>query len=265
MTETTVRRTALIPVPRSAGDDVPPSGRAPMPPDEPASRATSRATSRAVAYQRVVHRLVRRELRLLADLAAWAPDDEAERTATLTRHAELVGRVLLHHHAVERDAVWPALRRTVPQPTLDEVRSALDEWTTRCARIDRMVRDVGTAARQWAVAATPAARHAFASACRALADAVDVQTGEEERTLLPALEAHLEPTDWAAIARSARCRLTAREQLLVLGLALEDSDAGDRARLLDGLSPVTRSAWRRCGERRYRAAVVRLRGAPPAR
>jgi hypothetical protein len=257
MTATAVRRSALVPVPRSAGDDVPTSAGAPTPRNEP--------TSRAVAYQRVVHRLVRRELRLLADLAAWAPDDEAERTATLTRHAELVGRVLLHHHAVERDAVWPALLRTLPEPPSGGTRSALDEWTVRCARIDRMVRDLATAARQWAVAATPPARHAFAASCRALADAVDVQTDDEERRLLPLLEAHLEPADWAAIARSARCRLTAREQLLVLGLALEDSDAGDRARLLDGLSPVTRSAWRRYGQRRYRAAVVRLRGAPPAR
>ena len=115
------------------------------------------------------------------------------------------------------------------------------------------------------MAATPPARRAFASACRALADAVDVHTDAEECTLLPPLEAHLEPADWAAIARSAHCRLTAREQLLVLGLALEDADAGDRARLLDGLSAITRSAWRRSGQRRYRATVVRLRGAPPAR
>ena len=109
------------------------------------------------------------------------------------------------------------------------------------------------------------ARRAFASACRALADVVDAQTDDEERTLLPLLEEHLEPADWAAIARSAHCRLTAREQLLVLGLALEDSSAADRARLLDGLSPAERSAWRFYGGRQYRAAVVRLRGAPPAR
>ena len=100
-----------------------------------------------------------------------------------------------------------------------------------------MLRDVATAARQWGVAATPPARRAFATACRALADAVDAQTDDEERTLLPLLEAHLEPEDWAAIAQSAHCRLTAREQLLVLGLALEDSCAGDRARLLDGPVP----------------------------
>jgi hypothetical protein len=257
MTATAVRTTALIPVPRAAGDgDLPP---------DPAPSFRDGSTCRAVAYQRVVHRLVRRELRLLADLATWAPDDEAERTATLTRHAELVGKVLLHHHAVERDLVWPALLRTVPEDAADSVRALLGEWTERCGRIDHMLRDVSTAARQWAVAATPPARRAFATACRALADAVDGQTDDEERLLLPLLEAHLEPADWAAIAQSAHCRLTAREQLLVLGLALEDSSAADRVRLLGGLSPATRSAWRFYGGRQYRAAVVRLRGAPPAR
>ena len=79
MAATAVRPTALIPAPRSAGDDVVASGAGPSLRDG--------STSRAVAYQRVVHRLVRRELRLLADLATWAPDDEAERTATLARHA----------------------------------------------------------------------------------------------------------------------------------------------------------------------------------
>jgi hypothetical protein len=257
MTAIAVRSTVLIPGPRTAGDDLPASN--------PAPSLRDGSTCRAVAYQRVVHRLVRRELRLLADLATWAPDDEAERTATLTRHADLVGKVLLHHHAVERDSVWPALLRTVPDDAMDEVHEALELWTACCARIDHMLRDVSTAARQWCVAATPPARRAFAASCRALAEAVDAQTDDEERALLPLLEAHLEPEDWSSIAESAHCRLTAREQLMVIGLALEDSSAGERARLLDGLSPATRSAWRLYGGRRYRAAVVRLRGAPPAR
>jgi hypothetical protein len=153
MTAIAVRSTALIPSPRSAGDDISTSGAT--------LSLRDGATCRAVAYQRVVHRLVRRELRLLADLAAWAPDDEAERTATLARHTELVGKVLLHHHRVERDEVWPALLRALPETALDEVRPELAEWTDRCARIDHMLRDVATAARQWAVAATPPARRAF--------------------------------------------------------------------------------------------------------
>ena len=101
-------------------------------------------------------------------------------------------------------------------------------------------------------------------ACLDLADAVDAQTAEEEAVLLPLLGQHLDAEDWAAIARSSHCRLSGREQLLVLGLALEDASAIDRARLISGLSPATRMAWRMHGRSQYRAAVVRLRGAPPA-
>jgi hypothetical protein len=251
--------TSTIPVPRSPGDDRAGAG---------STRGTPSLrngfTSRAVAYQRVLHQLVRRELRLLGELATWAPADEAERTATLTRHAELIGRVLLHHHSIERESVWPALLRTVPDAGAEDIRGAVEHWTDSCARIDHMLRDVATAARQWAVAGTRPARDAFAMACLALAAAVEEQTRDEERTLLPLLEAHLAPEDWAAIAHSAHCRLSAREQLLVLGLALEDSCAADRARLIDGLSRSTRTVWRLYGGRQFRAAVVRLRGAPPA-
>jgi hypothetical protein len=251
-----VGTTRTIPVPRS-----------PMPgPALPAPPAAGciPSTCRAVAYQRVLHQLVRREWRLLGELAGWAPAGEAERTATLTRHAELIGRVLLHHHAVEREAVWPALLRAVPADRTDGVRALVDDWTTQCARIDSMLRDVSTAARQWQVTGTAPARDAFALACLDLADAVDAQTASEETVLLPLLGEHLSPGDWAVIARSSHCRLSPREQLLVLGLALEDSCATDRARLLNGLSPAARLAWRLHGRQDYRASVVRLRGAPPA-
>ena len=249
MTATAVRPTGLIPAPRTAADDA-----------VPGTAASGAVACRAVAYQRVLHQLVRRELRLLADLAAWAPADETERTDALTRHADLIGRVLLHHHRVERDAVWPALLRVAPA----EAREAVDDWTARCARIDHMLRDVATAARQWQVAGTATARTGFASACRELADEVDAQTVEEERTLLPLLGEHLAGADWTAIAASSHCRLSGPEQLFVLGLALEDSCAEDRARLMDGLPWEVRRAWRLYGARRYRSAVVRLRGAPPA-
>jgi hypothetical protein len=247
MTATAVRPASLIPAPRPAADAAAP----------PAHHDPS--ACRAVAYQRVLHQLVRRELRLLADLAAWAPADEKDRTDVLTRHAELIGRVLLHHHAVERDSVWPALLRAVPA-----ARPVVEDWTRRCARIDHMLRDVATAARQWQVAGTVPARTAFASACRALADAVEAQTADEERDLLPLLGEHLADEEWAAIAASSHCRLSGPEQLFVLGLALEDSCAADRARLIEGLPWSVRTTWQVYGARRYRAAVVRLRGAPPA-
>jgi hypothetical protein len=225
-------------------------------------RTATLPATRAVASQRVLHQMVRRELRLLAELSAWAPADDAPRTGGLTRHAELVSRILLHHHAVERDRLWPALQKALPGSA--ELALHLADWRDACARIDHRLRDVATAARQWAVVGTAPARDSFALACLDLADAVDAQTAEEERTLLPLLARHLDPADWTAIARSACAGLSHRERLLVLGLALEDACAGDRARLLSGVPRGTRTAWRVYGSGRYRAAVVRLRGAPPA-
>lgn len=214
----------------------------------------------AVAAELLLHRLVRRELRLLADLSAWASADDAERTGVLTRHADLLGRLLLHHHAVERGLLWPALLRTAPA-----ARPRVETWTARVAGLDHRLRDLSTAARQWAVAGSDRARDAFTLACLDLADAVDAQTAEEERELLPLLAEHLSPAAWAEVTRAARCPLSRRERTLVLGLALEDASATDRARLLAALPAPSRLAWRLVGRRRHRAAVVRLRGAPPAR
>lgn len=248
--------TPVLPVPRAAADDAP-AGPGP----EPAAR---RGEGRAAAHQRVVHQLVRRELRLLAELLAWAPPAEPARTRGLTGHADLVSRLLVAHQRLERDALWPELLHAVPERAEAELRAAVAEWAVRAARIEAQVRDLSTAARQWTVTGTAAARDHLALACRRLADAVDEHIAEEERVLLPLLDAHLDAARWTVVASAASCRLTGRERLLALGLALEDICAADRVRVLEGLPRRRRLAWRLSGARRYRAAVVRLRGAPPA-
>jgi hypothetical protein len=223
------------------------------------------AATRAGDSERVLHRLVRRELRLLAELSTWAPAGDPARVAALTRHADLLGRVLLGHHAMERDLLWPALLRALPADLAGPTRDRVADWTARCAAVDNRLRDLSTAARQWAVAGTPPARDAFALTCLDLAAAVDAQTAAEERDLLPLLEAHLPAREWTAVTRAVRPALSPREQLTVLGLALEDAGPGERARLMSGLGRGTRLVWRLVGRSRHRAAVVRLRGAPPAR
>jgi hypothetical protein len=231
----------------------------PRVPIEPMTRSTP-----AVAYQRVLHQAVRREFRMLAELASWAPADDAARTADLTGHADLLSRVLLQHHATERELLWPVLFRSLPAREQEPAREVISTWTSRAALLDHSLRDIATVARQWAVAGTPPARDAFARACTNLAATVDAHLAAEARELLPLLSRYLPDPEWTAVTRAATTTLTAREQLLVLGLALEDACAIDRARLIAGLSPATRTAWRIVGRRNYRAAVVRLRGAPPA-
>jgi hypothetical protein len=237
------------------------------PPLIPTPRAPSEPMtqhSRAVAYQRVLHQVVRREFRLLAELACWAPAEDAERAGELTAHADLVARVLMQHHATERELLWPALFRGLPVSDQDRARAVIGAWTSRAALLDHQLRDLSTVARQWAVAATLPARTAFARACARVAEAVEEHLAAEEQDLHPLIARYLADADWTAVSRGATTSLSGREQLFVLGLALEDACAIDRARLMAGLSPATRTAWRAVGRRHYRAAVVRLRGAPPA-
>jgi len=231
----------------------------PRPPVEDAPRHSA-----AVAYQRVLHQAVRREFRMLAELASWAPADDAARAADLTGHADLLARVLLQHHATERELLWPALFRCLPAREEDAARDAIAYWTSRAALLDHMLRDLSTAARQWAVASTVPARNAFARACGRVADQVDAHLSAEERDLHPLLGRYLSAPEWTTVSRAATTTLSGREQLLLLGLALEDACAIDRARLMAGLAPATRTAWRVVGRRNYRTTVVRLRGAPPA-
>jgi hypothetical protein len=244
----------VLPVPRAPADDLP-VGRGPV-------RAAP-VRSRAGESERVVHQLVRRELRLLAELVSWAPPAEPARTRALTGHADLLSRLLLAHHRLERDALWPALLRAVPARDEAELRAAVAGWTVTAARIDAQVRSLSTTGRQWAVTGTATARDVLARDCRRLADAVEAHTAEEERVLLPLLDAHLGAAE-ERIVTAAPFRMTGRERSLVLGLALEDISEGDRARVLQALPRRRRWAWRLSGARRYRAAVVRLRGAPPA-
>jgi hypothetical protein len=237
-----------IPSPRQPADDAP---------------RVVRSTS-AVAYQRVLHQTVRREFRLLAELASWAPADDPQRAAELTRHADLLGRLLLQHHATERLHLWPALVRNLPAREQSAAREVIADWTSRAAVLDSDLRDLSTAARQWAVAQTRPARDAFVHACGRAAKAVDAHTAAEETHLLPLVARYLPEHEWLAVRRATRNSFTGREQMLVLGLALEDACAIDRARLLAGLPRSVRTAWRVVGRRNFHAAVVRLRGAPPA-
>ncbi|MGY1722768.1 hemerythrin domain-containing protein [Blastococcus sp. SYSU DS0533] len=220
--------------------------------------------SAATAYERVLHRAVHRELRLLAGLASEAPSGDAARTAQLTGHADLVARVLLGHHAVERERLWPALLRSLPAAEVDDARWHVAAWAARTAPLDRRLRDLSAAAREWAGTGTAAAHDAFVGACGLVADEVVASAAADEADLMPLLAVHMPAAEWAAVVRASGAALPGREQMLVLGLVLEDASAIDRARVLAALSPAVRTAWRAVGRRDFRAAVVRLRGVPPA-
>lgn len=218
----------------------------------------------ATAHQRVLHAAVEREFRLLAQLASWVTTDGADRTAELAGQADLITRVLLEHHAFERDRLWPALLGSVPAAEGEIARRHVAGSERRSSALDHRLRDLATLARQWAVTGSVPARDAFVRDCDSVADCVAESTAAEEADLLPLLALHLPAGEWAAACRAGASTLSGREQMLVLGLVLEDASALDRARVLATVPVAVRTAWRVVGRRNFRAAVVRLRGAPPA-
>ncbi len=261
--------TAVLPRPAPPIASAP--APAPVPAPVPAPRvpapvrpAPSAPGTAATAHQRVLHAAVERELRLLAQLVSWVTTDGAGRTAELAGQADLVTRVLLEHHAVERELLWPALLRSLPAAERESARRHVVAWADRTAALDHRLRDLATLARQWGVTGTVPARDALVRACGLVADAVAESAAQEEADLLPLLAAYLPAAEWAAACRAAGSTLSGREQMLVLGLVLEDASAIDRARVLAAVPLPVRTAWRAVGRRTFRATTVRLRGAPPA-
>ena len=242
----------------------PPTTDAPSPVPAPEAPVRRSSDTAATAYQRVLHAAVEREFRLLARLASWVTTDGAGRTAELAGQADLITRVLLEHHAFERDRLWPALLRSVPAAEREAARGHVAAGTRRSSALDSRLRELATLARQWAVTGSVPARDAFVRACGLVADAVAGSTAAEEADLLPLLAAHLPADEWAVASRGVAGTLSGREQMLVLGLVLEDASAIDRARVLAAVPLPVRTAWRAVGRRHFRATVVRLRGAPPA-
>jgi hypothetical protein len=218
----------------------------------------------ATAYQRVLHAAVEREFRLLGELASWVTTDGAERRSELAGQVDLITRVLLEHHAFEHLRLWPALLRSLPAAEQEGARLCVAAFALRAFALDSRLRDLATLARQWAVTGSVPARDAVVRACGLVADAVAESVACEEADLLPLLARYLPDGEWAAVCRAAASTLSGREQMLVLGLVLEDACALDRARVLATVPVAVRTAWRVVGRRNFRAAVVRLRGAPPA-
>ena len=152
-----------------------------------------------------------------------------------------------------------AARRTRPTGRAT-VRAAVEDWTATCARIDHMLRDVATAARQWQVTGDRAARGTPSPGLP--------RPGRRRRRAdrrgggRPAAAAGRAPPPATGppSPASSHCRLSGPRAAARAGPGAGGLLRG-RPRPADRrASPSVRPAWRLHGRQDYRAAVVRLRG-----
>ncbi|MGW5570128.1 hemerythrin domain-containing protein [Nocardia thailandica] len=148
-----------------------------------------------------------------AHLAAVAADIACGRSACGPRRAAAVAGYLRdlcasvhHHHRIEDTVLWPALAEAAGAAV--DLRELSDDH----AELDPLLAEVDTAA-AGLVASGAAGAPALAEALRRLHDVLTEHIADEERTVFPAVRAHVHPDRWADVEAAARAGAKMRFEL----------------------------------------------------
>ena len=161
---------------------------------------------------------------------------------------------LLAHHQAEDELVWPLLRERATD-SAQIVQRAEDQHSD--------MHDALTAAITWAeslsagTASNPADLHAPITA---LVEALGTHLDDEEATIVPLINEHLDDAEWFAVGAHASAHLGPQRALLVMGLVREHMSDPARAMQLEFLPPLVRDAWHATGANDYTALVTAARG-----
>lgn len=141
----------------------------------------------------IIHRIFRREFAIMPGIVRAAPAGDAERTAVLTEHLQLLLDVLDHHHAGEDLLLWPRLRdrahaRAALFDAMDGDHRTLHDDLTR---LDDLVAS-------WRSSASEGDRDALAAALDAVGPPLVAHLDSEEREVLPLVEELLTPRSGAS-------------------------------------------------------------------
>ncbi|XVU24111.1 hemerythrin domain-containing protein [Actinoplanes sp. CA-054009] len=203
----------------------------------------------------VVHRVFRREFRLLPGLVrAVAPGDTA-RAAVLADHLSSVALGLHHHHTTEDELVWPLLlaRASMHTDLINRMEAQHERLHEPLARIEKILPS-------WRSSAGMADRDELADVIAEASVALDEHLADEEREILPIIEEHLTPAEWAAVGERGREVLPkGRMALIFLGALLEEATPEEERRFMAELPVAARLMWRLGGRRTYAQARDRVR------
>ncbi len=203
----------------------------------------------------VVHRLFRRESRLLVELTAAVPPGDRARARVVVGHLRDYCSGLSIHHGAEDELLWPKLLARVDHDA-DVVLRMEAEHELIAGSVDR----VGTAADAWEAVPGVAEREALVAALTAHRTILLEHLDAEETTLLPLAREHLTVAEWQAQGEHFATHTPKSKLLLFLGMALEEADPAERARMLGGMPLPARVLWHTVGRLQYARHIRRVRG-----
>lgn len=206
----------------------------------------------------VVHTALRREFHLALALVRRVDPGDTGRAAIVARHLDFLLRALQHHHELEDEMIWPALRCRAPErifPIVDVMESQHEE-------IHRLVGRIRGLLPSWAEAASAGTRDRMAEQLAALSTLLAEHFDLEERAVLPEAERHLTVTEWRTIGEKAEAGNPKNERALVFGMLQYEGDPEVVASMIAGAPLPVRMFVPRLGRRAYRRHAIAVHGTP---
>jgi hemerythrin-like domain-containing protein len=203
----------------------------------------------------VVHRVFRREFRMLPALVRAVRPGDTARAEVLGEHLANVALALHHHHTGEDELVWPLMleRASMHAELTNRMEAQHERLHAPLARIEEILP-------RWRSRALAGDRDELADVIAQASVALDEHLADEEREMLPLIEAHLTPAEWQAVGEHGRSVIPKGKMALVfLGAILEEATPAEKRRFLAELPVPARLLWRLFGERAYATSTDRIR------
>jgi iron-sulfur cluster repair protein YtfE (RIC family) len=203
----------------------------------------------------VVHDVFRRLFGDLPGLIAAVADRDAARAFRLCDSVDELTTGLEHHHTNEDELLWPKLLERVGVETAIILRA--EEQHERVHELLELAR---AQVRHYRETCSVLERDALAATLHELNDVLCEHMADEERLVLPLVEAHLTIAEWSELGERGRASIPKDRLLIQLGWILDGASAADRRLLLRELPVPARVAWRLIGKRRFAREKAEIYG-----
>lgn len=205
----------------------------------------------------LIHRIFRQGLREVRRLVAEVPPMATARSRAVDAHLGFLLDGLHHHHTGEDEMVWPVLNER-----LGAQAHLVARMEPQHRRIDEEVTRVRDASARWAEQPVPELATALTTALRTLLEVLEKHLDEEERVVVPLIDAHLSATEWGDMGRRIFERFAPRERPIAMGQLLEVASDEEARLMFSDLPLLVRALWAVAGRRQYRRYIGAVRGKP---
>jgi hemerythrin-like domain-containing protein len=204
----------------------------------------------------VIHNLFRRVFGDLPGLIRGVAEGDANRAGVLADAFVEVATGLHHHHTNEDEILWPTLLARV-----EVERSFVLRAEEQHERVHELLERGHVRAASFRTDPCAEKRESFAATVAELDAGLREHMADEERYILPLVEAHMTVAEWEQLGERGRASIPKDRLLIHLGWILDGLDPAQRKEFLANMPVPARIAWRLIGRRKFEKERRRIYGA----